>query len=546
MAGARMSMRDKSPAASPPAPFGRIGAALGFRWIMPIGTIPLPFHPWLARLLPLGILALVGWRVYSVTTGADGGVGWRTLLLAAGLLAIPMAIPIVSWLAMAFRVPLLQGLLIGGAMVLLAVDAATGAAPGWAGAVPAAWLGLFLAQRFVGPIYLRRLQATNLAFQRIQPGKRLLIVERDTVATDYANRLSFEYALARVAADPKRGGRSKKLAERTYHRMSPEDWPSVAERIERLHPKDWIVIGERIAAPGIADPGDQPPIRIRMKRHRAPLWLIGGRREMLEIKDGRSVRRLVGGEASLTGRWPLFTCFYWLSIFGGRSQWFVGFAREKPVNLGTTRFLDLAPRVFEPLSEAQPPPYADAAPLLATLDRLADEARQEADALLVKLLRLDPDLPVTWPMHVREGELASGHGPALCDCLAAAKAAKYEQAARMAAQLIAALPAAEYRALADRLLVLLDSKELAFRLLGSDDPDIIEAPESERRKHVIGGFRLLRSVPRLYERLGELGEAARPLVMGLGEVGRWPAPLVEARRLLDSGGISGAAPSAGS
>ena len=116
----------------------------------------------------------------------------------------------------------------------------------------------------------------------------------------------------------------------------------------------------------------------------------------------------------------------------------------------------------------------------------------------------------------------------------------------MSAQLIAALPADEYRALADRLLVLLNSKELAFRLLGSDDPDIMEAPESERRKHVVGGFRLLRSVPRLYERLGELGEAARPLVMALGETGRWPAPLVEARRLLDGGEVSAGAPSADS
>lgn len=536
-------MSDKSAAARPPAPFGRIGAALGFRWIMPIGTIPLPFHPWLARLLPWGILALVAYRLVSFGIGEDGGVGWRTLLVATGLLAVPMAIPIVSWLAMAFRVPLLQGLLIGGAMVLMAVDAATGALPGWAGAVPAAWIGLFLAQRFGGPIYLRQLEAANAAFERVQPGGRLVIVERDRVATDYANRLSFEYALARVAVEPDLRGRSNKLAERTYHRMSPEDWPSVSERIKRLQPKGWVVIGERVATPGIADPGDQPPIRTRMRRHRAPLWLLGGRREALEIEDGRSVSRLVGGEASLTGRWPLFTCFYWLSIFGGRSQWFVGFAREKPVDLGTTRFWDLAPRVFEPLAEGRPPPYADAAPLLAALDTLAVEAREEADELLIKLLRLDPDLPLVWPMHVQESELASGHGPELCDCLAAAKAAKYEQAARMSAQLIAALPADEYRALADRLLVLLDSKELAFRLLGSDDPDIIEAPESERRKHVIGGFRLLRSVPQLYERLGELGEAARPLVMGLGEAGRWPAPLVEARRLLDGGEVSAGAPS---
>jgi hypothetical protein len=103
---------------------------------------------------------------------------------------------------------------------------------------------------------------------------------------------------------------------------------------------------------------------------------------------------------------------------------------------------------------------------------------------------------------------------------------------RMAAQLIAALPQDEFLALADRLLVLLNSKALAFRLLG-DEADL-NAPESEKRKHVIGGFRLMRTVPRLYERLGELGEPARGLIMGLGELGRWPAPLVKARELLDA------------
>jgi hypothetical protein len=287
-------------------------------------------------------------------------------------------------------------------------------------------------------------------------------------------------------------------------------------------------------SPGIADAGAQPPLRVRMARHRAPLWLVGGRRDMLEIDDGGTVRRLIGGEAALTGRWPLFTCFYWFTIFGGRSQWVLGFARDKPANLGTTRFWDMIPRAFTPLGEAEVPPYADAAPLNAALDVLEEEARRDGAEVLAKLLRLDPDLPLVWPFHVDETALGAGHGPALCDCLAAAKAAKYEQAVRMSAQLLAALPEEEFRALTDRLLVLLNSKELAFRLLDDSRPDLLSAPEAERRKHVIGGFRLLRTVPRLYERLGELGEAARPLINGLGKAGQWPAPLVKARERLDA------------
>jgi hypothetical protein len=501
---------------------------------MPIGTIPLPFHPGLALLLPWAVLALVGYRLVADATGQGGGVGWRTLLVAAGLLAIPMSIPILNWLAMAFRAPLLQALLIAGAMLLLAVDAATGAVPAWAGAVPGSWLALFLVQRFGGPIYLRRIAAGNAAFERLHPGNRLVIVERDRVATDYANRLSFEYALARVAVEPAMSGRSTKLGKQTYHRLSPEDWPGIAERIRRLQPRGWNVLGERIVSPGIADAGDEPPLRVRLVRHRAPLWLIGGRREALELRNGATVRRLVGGQAALTGKWPLFTCFYWMAIFGGRSEWAVGFARNKPVDLGTTRFWDLIPRAFAPLGEAGPPPYADPAPLIQALDRLETEARQDGAKLRAKLLRLDPDLPLLWPMHVDQAEAGSGHGLELCDCLAAAKTAKNERAVRMAAQLIAALPEDEFGALADRLLALLDSKELAFRLLDDTDPNILAAPEAERRKHVIGGFRLLRTVPQLYERLGDLGEPARSLIMSLGNAAGWPAPLVKARERLDA------------
>jgi hypothetical protein len=154
------------------------------------------------------------------------------------------------------------------------------------------------------------------------------------------------------------------------------------------------------------------------------------------------------------------------------------------------------------------------------------------EELLAKLLRLDPDLPWVWPTHVDQTEAGSGHGIELCDCLAAAKTAKNERAVRMAAQLIAALPNDEFGELAERLLALLNSKELAFRLLDDIDPNILTAPEAERRKHVIGGFRLLRTVPRLYERLGELGEAARSLIMSLGNAAGWPAPLVKARERL--------------
>ena len=102
----------------------------------------------------------------------------------------------------------------------------------------------------------------------------------------------------------------------------------------------------------------------------------------------------------------------------------------------------------------------------------------------------------------------------------------------MSASLLAALPPDEYRAVGSRLIALLNSKELAFRLL--DESADVNAPEHVKRKQVVGGYQLLQYAPKLYERLGELGEPARKLIMGLGELGRWPAPLVMARQALDA------------
>lgn len=517
------------------APFGRIGAALGFRWIMPIGTIPLPFHPLLAWLLPFGIIALVLYGASAAVAGLSNGVSWWSLLVAAAALAVPLAIPIVQWLAMAFRVPLLQALLIGGAMILLGVDAATGAVPPWAGAIPAAWLGLFILQRIGGPIYLRRLQASNAAFGRIDPGKRLVIVEGDYTGASYGSHLAFEYAVARVASEPDRSRRSNALKPQTIHRLSDEDWPAVAARTEQVQPRGWVVSGNRIKVPGIADPGSEPPLRVRMRRHRAPFWLIGGRREMLEIRDGARVHRLVGGSAELTGGWPLFTFFYYLNIFTGsgraEGRLVAGFVPNRTIELGTTRFWDMIPRAFSPLAEAAAPPYADPAPLHAELDRLEASSREEDAALLERLLRLEQPLPPVWHRMLGRPELFAGRGAELCDCLAAAKEAKNETAVRLCAQLIAALPPAEFVALRERLLALLNSKALAFRLL--DEGADLHAPEREKRKHVIGGFRLLRTVPQLYERLGELGEPARRLIMLLGELSRWQPPITAALETLD-------------
>ncbi len=508
------------------APFGRIGARLGFRWIMPIGTLPLPFHPWIARALPFLVAALIAYRLAVTIAGQSGGVGWPALLIVAALIGVVMSVPIANWVGMAFRGPLLQALLIGGAMVLIASDVWAGVAPGWLAVLPAGFVLLFVVQRLGGPVYLRSIERANAAFEPCAPGDRPVVVEHDTVASDYGGWLFRNTGLAQVASrKPPRRGKGK-IEERTHFRLSPEDFSALAARIATIRPEGWHARDGCVTLPGLLI-GDAVPILVKTLPLRAPLWLIEGRLSAVTIHDGETTQRLIGGDAAVVGRWPLFVCLYWMAIFGGTSRWYAGFIREKPVNLGPSRHYDLLLAAFPP--DPQMPCYADPAPLHARLDALDRIERPAAQAHLDWLLSGEGVAPENWVALLKRPDAAFGHGEALCARLAEAKAGKQADVVRICAQLIAHLPADEFVALADTLLTLLNSKELGFRLLGGTSPDVLDLPERERRQHVIGGYSLVRHVPRLYERLGELGEQALPLVTAMGDLGRWPAPLVKAR-----------------
>lgn len=514
------------------APFGRFGAALGFRWIFPVGTLPLPYHPLLAALLLLAVPALLLHRLVATIAGSGEGIGWPGLLIGAGLTAIPMTIPFVSWLGMALRLPLIQGLMIGGAMLLIALDVATGAAPAWAALAPAAFVALYAAQRIGGPIALRRIEAANAAFAPVDPGDRLVIVERDRVASSYADWLHRHCDIARVAVEPDANGRSK-LSEATYYRLTQEDAARIAARIEGLRPQGWRAGKRHVVVPEVAEPGALPPVRIRESRHHSPFWLLGGGRSRLEIDEGGRVQRLVGGEAELVSNIPLFVFFYWLAILGGSSRWVAGFWRRRPVTIGTARIYDMLARAFPPLTDGGGR-CADPAPLMARLDALEAERGAEAQALLDALLDSDAELPQqTLPIY-RRLDLAHGRGRALCARLRTARDASQAGPVRLCAELIATLPPEEFRSLSGELLTLLNSKLLAYRVVDSNDPAVLALSEQELRKHNVRGFSLVLHVPSLYRRLAELGEPARPLIIGLGRIADWPEPLATARDALDA------------
>jgi hypothetical protein len=518
------------------APFGRIGRMLGFRWVF-FWTMPIPFHPLLLWALLLAPPALIAHRAYEIASGKSGGVTAFGLLLAAGLIAIPMSIPVISWFGLAFRLPLVQALLTAGAMVLIAFEVAAGHSPMWHGVLPAGFALLFLVQRFGGPIYLRRLETENAAFAPIERGQRQVAFEGDTVAGGYGRWL-FDHCDVAKAAAIGGGGRSP-AKDRRFYRLSPSDFDRIKNLVGTAPPADWTISSDPDKPVAVA-PGpllEPDAIRVRTAPHRAPLWLIDGRRTTLEVDYDGKARRLVGGEAALVGNWPLFVAFYATSITHPHlSRWVIGFARRKPVQLGTTRIYDLIARAFPPRPESGGAVVADASALIHELENAIGEARRDAlDALelLIGSIGKDDREHVRAHTLLANPHYAFGQGRRLIDAIRKAAPTDDKQAVRVLAQLLSALPDEEWQELSSEIIDLLNSKRLAFRLLGGDDPSLINAPESVKREHVVMSYELMTYAPRLYERLGELGEPARRLIMGLGELGRWPVPLAKARDQLD-------------
>ena len=154
------------------APFGRLGRWLGFRWAFPIGTMAVPFHPLLARVLPWLPVAVVAYVGALTLAGRDGAVSPGWLLSAAALLGLLLSVPVLQYAFLAFRLALLQGALVSGAMALIAVDVAAGrSAWGW-GVLPAAYAASYLVQRLGGPLALRRVERRNAELAPWDPGHR--------------------------------------------------------------------------------------------------------------------------------------------------------------------------------------------------------------------------------------------------------------------------------------------------------------------------------------------------------------------------------------
>src|SRR5918994_168907 len=273
------------------APFGRLGRWLGFRWVFPIGTLAVPFHPLLARALLWLPAVLVAYTVALTVAGRDGG----------------------------------------GA-----------------------------------PLALRRAERRNAAVTPVVPGHRGLEVT-GWQSQDTARWLVEHCDLPRVSAD----GRSRlRVDAATYARVGD--------------------VSTRISTGFMREDGDvlvvqdlQPTaVRVHAHRHRGWWRVLGGDQTTWEVTDGDLTQRLVSTKPSLVRGPPVFACFRFVAVFGGQSQWVIGFSRRTVPTPADGR---------EGLAHAFPPlgntvrTVVDSVEVLAPLEGALADAHRRYGALLDEL-----------------------------------------------------------------------------------------------------------------------------------------------------------------
>lgn len=513
------------------APFGRIGRRLGWRWIFPVGTLPIPFHPLLARLLPFALLAWIGWLALG-----PGPVAWAAPLVAALLLAIPLSIPFVQWGCFAFRIHLLQAVMLPAAMLLLGIAAWRGEMPAAAGLAAILFFAGHLLAAAAGRWIARRIERRARAVDEYKATDArdrppLLLEKAGNLAEPIMDRLGL--ASLHVAAD----GGCRQLVRTSDAEIAP--W---AARIGALGKRGLTLSGR---------PGDAVR-HLRLPAEALPPGIARIRDGRLGGLAGRLVGRVAGirienegapaaiyhhGRVAPLSWLPGFIFFMQLRL-GAVAHWSptVGFLRARPRDVGKAgdRIEAIAAAVAAlARGDGESGDPIDAAALGRRIDATFEAMLQQEMDALDRLLSAPAEYrgPRFEALEAEPKWLAS-RGGALCEAFRKARAARAYEALGRIAQLIARLPEADFGAAGDEILALLNSAEVAdakpirVHLSGGKAPGAAKKPP-------FAGFGLIGRVPELYVRLAELGPRARPLVMAMGERFGWPAPLVTARDSLD-------------
>ncbi|MFM5886324.1 MAG: hypothetical protein ACKOQ3_13530 [Novosphingobium sp.] len=492
-------------------PLGPLGRKLGFRWVF-FFTMPIPFHP---LLFPALLLVLLGWSAWAgvrAVSGLGGGDASWAAMLAIGLaLAVPMSVPIVAWVMMAFRAQLLQGLLFALSMALLALEVTRGgiAAP-WI-VLPAAYFGLFAVQALLGPAWLGHLRRQNDRFAPLPAGQTsVALAGFDWIARD----LIEQCAVPRLYAPPLKGT----VKAKAFHWLAPADAAALRAAMPFANMPGWkfedgaghvLLVREKARRPRTA-------ITIRTGRYPAPAWLVAGLNR-IEARGAGVLRRRTFGKPALVGWLPLFMLFHWTALVG-RSEWVIGFPRRTRPDLappdeanGRHVLTLFSPRDADggPFdTDGLPALYAEITAREAKLARQRDQAVADLPRFW-RTIATDGAarrLPETMAALLREPSLLKTENvPVVLDWLERERDMPRMQGVHAAARLLAAFPDELLAPNAERLGRVFNSQKLALQwdLHRVEDRTVLPKDAPLFAGSIVG-FGLYLMLPGLYTRLATI------------------------------------------
>lgn len=496
---------------SPAGLVGRVARALGFRWVFPVGTMAVPWHP---AFLPLVLAALGVWsvsRIVGLAVGSDGGAGGAAVGLAVGFVVVGLllSVPVLAWVVLALGGRLVQALLALVAMVLLSVSVATGDDPMWLAVLPTAYVVTWAVQAAGGRIALLRLRKHAAAFAPVDVRGRAVVLPSDTdggAAGDLLVRGGAGSVWQRTwqAGD---GGTGRVV-------LTSEQAAELRE-VARYALPAGTALDEVQDDPTLSWTGALPQDAVGFDVERRPDrgGLVGERLWRVEV-DGRSV---VTGEAQVVLPMPLLNAFCWVSLTS-RNEWVVGFGRGRARRIGPDRrSLHHLVRDGETVDPGTHPE------VLAALDAVWRRVA-ERDAAIERLRAEAGTGPVDLSAHQAAHEELRRHGSQLLGPGAAEVLATWLEHARdgrhpreplAVARLIESLADEEIVRHGERLVDAFNSRKLALRWRLAPDLDVAPLPRDLYRFGNTAGFGLALDEPQVYVRLGDLVPSFRPLVAEL-------------------------------
>lgn len=520
---------------SPLVRVGRLARALGFRWVFPVGTMAVPWHP---AVLPFALAALTAWtvsRTAGLAVGAVDGAGGTVLGMAVGFIVVglSMSVPVLAWLVLAFGGRLVQALLALAAMLVLGVSVATGEDPRWLAALPAAYVVAWATQAIGGRVLLARLRAAAARLDPVDVRGRVVVLPADLDAATAHDLLlrcgaGVVWVRGRGGGDGGRGRVVVTAEQAAQLRSAARDALPGDVRLEDVDGRSLLGWTGPLPSAGT--------VVVQRARRPDPGGLLGDGLWRTTV-DGRTV---VTGRAALVLPLPMLNAFHWVSLTS-RNEWVVGFGRGRARTVGaqdgTVRHL---------FADGPPAGPGTGREVLSALDQVWRQVA-DRDVAVERLRSAALDGQVDLSAHRRAIDELRRNGAALLGADAAVVLAAWLERARegrrtdepaVVARLLDTLPDADLVRHGRRLLDVLNSRKLALRWDLGRGLDVTSLPRDLYRFGSRAGFGLALDLPGLYARLGDLVPPFRTLVAELGREMPLPDPILDAQRRWEEEGAS--------